>query len=125
MKVPVAVTDIERGEVITQDKVKWEDMYMSKYIRDIPTEDAVLSDYEAIRVIKSGEIIRKRFLRKRYLVKKGDMVRILYRKGSIEISYEGEALENGYRGSMIRVRVISSGKIIRGRVLSEGEVEIR
>ncbi len=125
VRVPVAITDIERGEIITQDKVRWEDRYISKYIRDILTEDAILSDYEAIRMIKSGEIIKKRFLRKRYLVKRGDMVRLFYRRGSIEISYEGEALENGYRGSLIRVRVLSSGKIIKGRVLSEGEVEIR
>ncbi len=125
VRVPVAVTDIERGEVITQDRVRWEYRYISKHIRDIPTKDTVLSDYEAMRMIKSGEIIKKRFLRKRYLVKKGDMVRLFYRRGSIEISYEGEALENGYRGSLIRVRVLSSGKIIKGKVLSEGEVEIR
>ncbi len=121
----MAVTDIERGEAISPGKFRWEYRYIAKNIRDIPPQGVDLYDYEAMRSIKSGEIIRKRFLRKRYLVRKGDMVRLFYKRGSIEISYEGEALENGYRGSLIRVRVLSSGKIIKGKVLSEGEVEIK
>lgn len=123
--MPVAVTDIERGEIILPDKIRWEDRYVSGYFKDIPGEKEVLTDYEALRRIRRGEIVRKQFLKRRYLVRKGDMVRLFYRKGNIEISYEGEALERGYRGSLIRVRVLSSGKIVKGVVLSEGEVEIK
>ncbi len=124
-KVPVALYDISRGETLSKEKIKWKFVYTDKNARYFISEKDFLEDYVALRHIKAGDLISKRFLRKRYLVKRGDTVRIIYRKGSILITYEAEALENGYRESVIRLKVLPSGKIIRGRVIEEGKVEIR
>ena len=123
--VPVAAFDISKGEVLSTDKIEWKEIYLEKVIPDILGRDEFVEDYIALRDISAGELIRKRFLRKRYIVRKGDMVRIIYRKGAIVVTYEAEALESGFRGSVIRLRVPSSGKIIKGRVIGENEVEIK
>lgn len=47
-----------------------------------------------------------------YDIKKGDTVRIVYLSKSIKVETSGESQENGYRGKNIRIKNLSSGKII-------------
>ncbi len=124
-ELPVAVVNISRGEVLDSTKVKWSMVYTEENPRDFISKGDILEDFVAIKPIKSGDYIRKRFLRRRYLVKRGDTVTVIYRSGNIYITYEAEAMENGYRGSFIRLKVPSSGKVIKGKVVGEGKVEVR
>ncbi len=76
----------------------------------------------ARRSIRSGEVMRQNMLAAPQLVKRGDQVRIVARRDQIEVSMAGEALDNGVRGAVIRVKN-SSGTQIRARVIDAGMVE--
>ena len=75
------------------------------------------------RAIRAGEVLRQSVLTPPVLVQRGDAVSIAVRKQQIDISVAGEALDAGARDSAVRVRNLSSGNIIRARVIGAGLVE--
>ena len=81
-----------------------------------------LEGMAARRSIRAGEVIRANMLTAPQLVKRGDQVRIVAKREQIEVSMAGEALDNGARGAIIRVKN-SSGNQIRARVIEAGTVE--
>lgn len=56
------------------------------------------------------------------LIKKGDQVLITARSGTIQVKMNGLALESGTKSQQIRVKNVSSGRIIYGKVVSSSEV---
>lgn len=59
-----------------------------------------------------------------YLVKRGDLVRVVVRTASAEITAVGEARADGRLGDMVEVRNVDTGKRFTGRVVSAGVVEV-
>lgn len=47
-----------------------------------------------------------------YDIKKGDIIKILYISDTIKVETMGESLEDGYKGKKIRIKNLTSGKII-------------
>ncbi len=76
------------------------------------------------RDIKPGEPIRDAFLQVPPMVERGQRVRMIARRGGVSITSIGEALNNGSRGAMIRVRNVQSRKIVGGKIISPGVVEM-
>ena len=58
------------------------------------------------------------------LVKKGKMVKIVFDNGLMRIATVGLPEEDGIAGSIVRVRNITSNKIIYARVLGDSVVGI-
>jgi flagella basal body P-ring formation protein FlgA len=56
------------------------------------------------------------------LVKKGNVVLITAKSGSITVRMNGVALENGVEGQQIRVQNTSSERIIYAKVVTDSEV---
>ncbi len=122
-QVVIAMEDIAPGERLMPWKVKLSEVYM-KYISpdfSIPMES--VANYVALKPIQSGAIVRKSFLRMKPIIQRGDEVRVTYRRGNIEILVRAKALDNGYVGKRIRLR-LENGKVIQARVDSSGRVVI-
>jgi len=58
------------------------------------------------------------------LVRKGKMVKIVFDNGSVHIVTVGLSEEDGVAGNVVRVKNITSNKIIYARVLSDSVVGI-
>ena len=58
------------------------------------------------------------------LVKYGDKVQMIFKRQGIFLSAEGQALGQGKRGDMIKVKNIRSKKILTGRVVAPHKVEM-
>lgn len=76
------------------------------------------------RALQPGEAIRDAWLEVPPLVRRGDRVRMIARRGALQITARGEALAHGTRGELIRVRNLGSGKIVSGQVTAPGVVEM-
>lgn len=59
------------------------------------------------------------------IIRRGERVQILARSGGMEVRMEGEALEDGAKGEVIRVRNRSSRRSVEGLVAGPGTVEVR
>lgn len=120
-KVAVAASDLMPGKILSPI-----DLLQQRHdITLIPDAFSDLGELEGMaarRSIRTGEVIRANMLTAPQLIKRGDQVRIVARREQIEVSMAGEALDNGTRGAIIRVKN-SSGTQIRARVIDAGTVE--
>ena len=123
--VLVAAEEIDRGERVYPWQVALERVYMKRCPRQGVENPEELVNYVALRPIPKGEILKKSFLKREPLVRRGEEVNVIFRKGNLEISFTGEVLDNGFLGDVVRVRSANTGKILRGRVVSEGSVLVK
>jgi flagella basal body P-ring formation protein FlgA len=120
-KVVVAANDLMSGKILSPLDLLWQ-RHDITLIPDTFSNPADLEGMAARRSIRAGEVMRQNMLTAPQLVKRGDQVRIVARREQIEVSMAGEALDNGARGAIIRVKN-SSGTQIRARVIDVGTVE--
>jgi|GEM_PF-1321904 len=71
-----------------------------------------------------GQVISPHLIKAQILVPRNAVVEVSAQIGSIAITSEGVALENGAFGEMIRVRNKRSKRVIEARVINEGKVEV-
>ena len=119
--VAVAATDLISGKILSPIDL----LRVRHDITLIPDAFSDLGELEGMaarRTIRAGEVIRQNMLAAPQLIKRGDQVRIVAKREQIEVSMAGEALDNGTRGAIIRVKN-SSGTQIRARVIDAGTVE--
>ena len=123
-EVAVANRDILKDEVLTPDSIT----IQSKQLSLIP-QDA-LSYSEAISkivkaAVKEGDVIRAGLISEDFAIKKGDRITAYIKSGNIYIEVLALALESGKIGQKIRMRNMSSNRIIWGYVQDKRRVEIR
>ena len=122
VEVVVAKVPIPKGSLIEPGMVGIRKVLSSK-------ARGALSDLKEVvgKVAKKdflpGEVLKERELAPNFVVKKGSPVKVIYEKGPIHIELLGIALEGGAVGNIIRVRNISTGKVLRCKVKESGLVE--
>ncbi|GAB6065452.1 flagellar basal body P-ring formation chaperone FlgA [Aquifex pyrophilus] len=119
-EVLVSKRDINPGERLSKINVERREIYLGrcKQIKE-PVENFISK-----RFIKKGEVIKRRDLKKDFLVKRGEKVRVYYEKGNLFIVFDGKALDNGFMNENVRVLSPFSDRVIRGKVIGEGAVKI-
>ena len=68
------------------------------------------------RAVRVGEPIRRAWLEVPPMVRRGDRVRMVARRGLVELTAAGEALADARHGDTVRVRNLASRKVVSGRV---------
>lgn len=122
--VVVAARPLARGQVIAAD-----DVAMARRRIDISTrtyfeQPAAAIGQLATRSIGSGEILDQNQLRQPRLVRRGEQVVLSLGNSAVKVSMKGEALADGTAGERIRVRNLSSARIVEGTVTAAGVVVI-
>lgn len=122
--VVVAAKMIRSGAVLTGQDVRLTKKWVS---RNMP--DALSSLEEAIgkRITlpaRPGMELLARMLKEVPLVRKGQMVRVLLDNGSMRITTVAMPEEDGTVGNMVRIRNITSNKVIYARVLGDSLVGV-
>jgi len=69
--------------------------------------------------------LRKTHLREDIAIRKGDRVKIVLNSGIIYIEFPGLALSNAKEGEIIKVRNMSSNKIVYGVARRDKVVEVK
>lgn len=121
VRAAFAKRDIPRGKVITPQDVEIRKIKRYNSLQK-GVDPAVLYGSVAKRTIHAGQQIRPSAYEPDYAVKKRSSVKILYERGAIRIELLGLALENGQKGDIIKVKNLSSNKVLRCKVLSSGSV---
>ena len=74
--------------------------------------------------ISAGEILTPKKLKSPLLIKRGEKVTILANTPNLQVRMQGKALTDGSRGQTIRVRNLSSNRVVEGVVARRGVVQI-
>jgi flagella basal body P-ring formation protein FlgA len=120
----VAARAVRSGSILTGEDLR---LVKRWSLRIMP--DAVSDLNEAIgkrltSQLRAGAALSARMLRDAPLVRKGQMVRVLFDNGSMQISTIGMPEEDGAAGGMVRIRNLTSNKIIYAKVLGDSLVGV-
>jgi flagella basal body P-ring formation protein FlgA len=120
----VSANNLGRDAVITSNDISLQ----KKWVRSIPV-NSISTLEEAIGKIISVSIrpnteIARNMLKEVMPVKKGKMVHIILDNGVMKIAAMGLSEEDGAEGAIVKVRNITSSKIIYARVIGQSKVKV-
>ena len=133
--VPVTVTQfadvivttetVSRGDFLKSTQLKLErrslNFLHNGYLKSM--KQAVGQQIKA--TLAKGIVVSPNQLKRPYDIKRGQNVNILAKSDTISVRIKGKALANARIGDRIRVKNISTNKIVEGTVAYNGFVEIR
>jgi flagella basal body P-ring formation protein FlgA len=122
--VPVAKHNITVGENIKADDFRLEKHEITFINDSIAIEDD-LKVAVAVRSIMANQVIEASAIRKPSAIRYGDIVRVVIGEEGWQVSMEGVAQQNAYKGDMLKVKIGRSQKIISGIAMDKGLVEVR
>jgi len=122
LEVVVAKYPLPKGHIIKYKDVKISRIKIKRG-KDYIDKLELAVGKKLKRTKRKGEPILFRDLEKQYLVRKNSNVKVIYNKGNFKIELIGRALENGDKGQIIKVKNISSGKVIQCKVIGINRVE--
>nr|WP_321468829.1 flagellar basal body P-ring formation chaperone FlgA [uncultured Desulfobulbus sp.] len=122
-EVAVAALPLRKGEIIGERSIRMEKRDLTG-LDDPYRSKTPLIGLEAARTISAGTVLDHEIIAAPSIIKSGEMVTIIALKGPMRLSAKGLAKENGREGEMIRVKNISSNKVIYCRVNRPGVVTV-
>lgn len=125
--LPVLFTSqsLERGQTLGAAQLKRQEAALSKLGRGFYHREDEVIGMGAKRRIRADQLLTPALLGEALLVRRGQQVKIQASQDGISASTLGEALDNGQRGEVIRVRNLASEKVIKAKVMEEGVVSSR
>lgn len=124
-KVMVSKRPIAPGEIVSAADVSWVDREVSSlsygYLRSLQQPGGMRS----VRSIAQGAVITANMLEAGTLISKGQQLTLRSNSGPVSVTMRGTALEDGALGELIKVRNLSSGKQLEGRVENANTVILK
>ena len=112
---------INEGQLISLENLDKVQKYLYNGTKSFISELDEIVGKQARLMISEGEIIREWKLTQKIIILKGKKIHVKRRSRGIEVQVKGVALQDGFKGKKISVRM-PSGKIITGDVLNEETV---
>lgn len=122
--VVTAARGLPAGTVLAESDIRT----VRRWVRRIPpnslpSTEAASGKRLTIQIASGAEILAT-MLKEIPLVRKGKMVKMVFDNGPMQIVTVGLSEEDGIAGNIVRVKNITSNKIIYARVLSDSLVKI-
>jgi flagella basal body P-ring formation protein FlgA len=123
-EVLVLAEPIQRGEIVTPQHVISEKRDVSTLHDDFVSQFEKIDHKQATRQLSVGTILSLRYFSEPKLIKRGDKVVITSNREMFTIKMDGLAMMDGVKGQRIRIKNISSNRIINATVLDGGLVNV-
>ena len=123
-KILVLTKDIAKDEIIKKENLTQIIIRSNRLRDDVVKEENNLLGKQAIRTIKEGKPITSRDIRDEIVIKKGQMIMVVYKNKGLQITSKMEAIEDGAKGQRIRLINNKSNKEVIGRVVDKNMVEV-
>ncbi|HHD57492.1 MAG TPA: flagellar basal body P-ring formation protein FlgA [Desulfobulbaceae bacterium] len=121
--VATAAVNVRRGSIITPEQVEMIRQDISKLDAPYFSMDRV-DGLQAKRTIRAGKPLDTMNVAPPPVIKKGEPVEIIASRGPLRISTKGIATMDGRPGDFIRVKNISSSKLVYCKVDAPGVVSV-
>ena len=123
ISAPAAARPLNKGETLTPDAVTFMRMNAAQ-MKDVPW-DGQGGPWQVLRAIGTGEPILQSDLGNKQMVRKGNILTLVYERGNLRMVIQAEALADGQPGETIPVRNLQTKKQVYATVRDGGVVEIR
>ncbi|AQS35330.1 flagella basal body P-ring formation protein FlgA [Shewanella psychrophila] len=122
VSIPVANRAMKRGELVSRSDLDWLSITLRSSDRNLATRLDEIVGRQVIRGLRRHKAIQVQSLSAPQWVNIGDKVIIEARSDGFYANMKGEALESGGEGQAIRVKNLSSGKVITAYPTAKGRV---
>ncbi|WP_137821648.1 flagellar basal body P-ring formation chaperone FlgA [Pseudomonas sp. D(2018)] len=122
--VVVVTRPLRRGAPIGPQDVTVAERDVGTLSQGFLSDPGQIVGQKTTRTLLPDQVLAPLHLQQAEVVSKGDQVVISAQSPAINVRMPGEALANGAPGEQIRVRNLSSGRVIRARVKRPGQVEV-
>lgn len=123
-KMLVTRRPVARGETLDRDDLVLAERNLARVQGGGFDEPAEVVGKVAVRALPAGTPLRPTLVRGRKLISRGDRVTLVADQGGIQVRMQGEAVSDGRAGERVRVRALSSRRIVEGRVAGAGVVKV-
>ena len=124
VKVPVLRRKIAKGTAISENDISIIEFQKSKIKESTITKSEELIGKTLAKMAYANRPVRYDQLAQAIAVKQEGLINISFRNNKLFLQDQAVALENGTIGQIIRVKNLSSNKVLRARVISESEAEV-
>lgn len=124
LNIPVLKQPIPKGTTITADNITTKQVPASQAFPSTITSADELIGQQAVRPLAAGQTINRLHVKVASLVSRNQAVTIVFRRGGIELTGRGQAMEDGQLGQSIRVVNTATRSTVTGTVAQDGTVEI-
>jgi flagella basal body P-ring formation protein FlgA len=122
--VVMVTRPLKRGETLSGDDVAMVERDIGQLNQSYLTAADQAVGYTLTRPVVADQVLTPGHLEQTSVVQKGDQVVIVARSGAINVRMPGEAMNAGSVGEQIRVRNLTSERVIKARVTGPGSVEV-
>lgn len=119
----VAKQNLERGKTLSSQDFSLKRTKLIARRLDYFTDPQTITGYSTRKKIVAGTVLTSRMLDAPLLIKRDDIVSIVAKSTVLTATTQGIALEDGKESESINIRNLSSGKIIRAKVINKHTVE--
>ena len=123
IKLITLKNNLKKGEVIQKHDLKFDYKTNSVGNGFFESFDSLVGR-KINQNLSKGQVIKIRHLEENFMVSEGQSIIIFSDLYGINVRMQGNALENGHFNELIKVKNISSGKIVQGRVINEKKILI-
>ncbi|MDO3378053.1 flagellar basal body P-ring formation chaperone FlgA [Geoalkalibacter halelectricus] len=121
--VAVAAVDLSRGVMLTERDINFVEMDLAR-LRNPAFSAEDLVGKVLRRSMRLGDVLDRSFVEEPSLVRRGEVVTIIARRGALELNATGVARDEGKLGDTIRIRNSASQKEILCQVVAPATVRV-
>ncbi|SCC04477.1 flagella basal body P-ring formation protein FlgA [Gilliamella bombicola] len=117
----VAKQTIHAGTIISKDNIRIQSGRLDKISSAVIVNEVDALNHIALRNINQDEPIKTTMLQNNWLVKAGQIIKVIIRGGGYEVATSGKTLGNAALNEKIRVK-LNSNKIVEGTLTHQGVI---
>jgi len=122
--VPMLSHPVAPGAVITAADLTEVMVRRDQLGQDVSSDPKELIGKTPRRPLRAGEPVRLADVQLPILVHKGELVTMLLDTGSLQLTAQGAALEEGAKGALIRVSNAKSSRLLDATIIGSGLVRV-
>lgn len=118
------VRPLDRGHILTAQDLTPLETEITSLNQGYYNDKSSLIGQQLKRRLPQKRIIKANYITPPTMVKRGELVTIIAENTGFSVKMNGKALANGTKGDRIRVKNLSSKRVIEGTVMTHGVVNI-
>ena len=125
VEIPVPARNIAKDEKIAERDLKWIQINTDQLRDEIIADASQLIGKTPRRMLRPGQPITQQDVQRPILVSKNSLVVMVVNSGSMTITAQGKAIEDGGQGDTVRVLNMQSNTTIEAVVNGAGTVSVK
>ena len=115
---------LARGTLLAPDSFRVEFLSINQFFRKPLTTNDLNGQWSLAQAVRAGDILYAHQIQPRFDIDPQNTVRVVVQRAGLRVELNGVSQDGGNIGDRIRVRLLEGGRVLRGVVVSEGEVYV-